>query len=91
MNPPPAGPEPAAEVRLLIQALKKKKTVLLSTHILSEAQSSCDRVLIIHQGKIVADGAPDALGQQSAPAAGCGWNSKPRGGGGTGSGSDRGN
>ena len=44
--------------------LQQKKTVLLSTHILSEAQDACDRVLIIHKGKIVADGTPDLLRQK---------------------------
>src|SRR5207244_11423213 len=43
---------------------KQKKTVLLSTHLLSEAQSACDRVLIIHKGMIVADGTPDLLRQK---------------------------
>src|SRR4029077_17883936 len=67
LDEPTSGLDPnqQQEVRQLIQTLKQKKTVLLSTHILSEAQSSCDRVLIIHQGKIVADGTPQALGQQA--------------------------
>jgi ABC-2 type transport system ATP-binding protein len=68
LDEPTSGLDPnqQQEVRQLIQTLKLKKTVLLSTHILSEAQSSCDRVLIIHKGKIVADGSPQALGQQAA-------------------------
>ena len=68
LDEPTSGLDPnqQQEVRQLIQTLKQKKTVLLSTHILSEAQSSCDRVLIIHNGKIVADGTPQALGQQTA-------------------------
>jgi ABC-2 type transport system ATP-binding protein len=68
LDEPTSGLDPnqQLEVRQLIQTLKQKKTVLLSTHILSEAQSSCDRVLIIHQGKIVADGSPQALSQQAA-------------------------
>jgi len=49
------------EVRELIIELKTKKTVLLSTHILSEAQAVCDRLLIIHKGKIVANGTPAEL------------------------------
>lgn len=66
LDEPTSGLDPnqQSEVRQLIRALKQKKTVLLSTHILSEAQTTCDRVLIIHQGKIVADGTPEALGQQ---------------------------
>ena len=63
LDEPTSGLDPnqQLEVRQLIQTLKQKKTVLLSTHILSEAQTACDRVLIIHQGKIVADGTPDLL------------------------------
>jgi len=68
LDEPTSGLDPnqQQEVRQLIETLKMKKTVLLSTHILSEAQSTCDRVLIIHQGKIVADGPPDTLGQHMA-------------------------
>ncbi|MBI4395902.1 MAG: ABC transporter ATP-binding protein [Elusimicrobia bacterium] len=49
-------PNQQQEVRDLILKLKEKKTVLLSTHILPEAQNICDRLLIIHQGTIVAQG-----------------------------------
>lgn len=68
LDEPTSGLDPnqQGEVRQLIQQLRQKKTVLLSTHILSEAQSACDRVLIIHQGHIVADGTPELLGQQMA-------------------------
>jgi ABC-2 type transport system ATP-binding protein len=63
LDEPTSGLDPnqQLEVLQLIQTLKLKKTVLLSTHILSEAQAACDRVLIIHKGKIVADGTPDLL------------------------------
>jgi gliding motility-associated transport system ATP-binding protein len=66
LDEPTSGLDPnqQQEVRQLIQNLRQKKTVLLSTHILSEAQSSCDRVLIIHRGKIVADGTPELLSRQ---------------------------
>lgn len=65
LDEPTSGLDPnqQQEVLQLIQTLKQKKTVLLSTHILSEAQTACDRVLIIHQGKIVADGTPQLLSQ----------------------------
>jgi len=65
LDEPTSGLDPnqQQEVRQLIQTLKQKKTVLLSTHILSEAQTACDRVLIINKGKIVADGTPDLLRQ----------------------------
>src|SRR5690606_1828622 len=39
----------------------KEKTLILSTHILQEVQATCDRVLIISNGEIVADGSPDQL------------------------------
>ena len=66
LDEPTSGLDPnqQSEVLQLIGELKQKKTVLLSTHILSEAQAACDRVLIIHQGKIVADGTPDLLREQ---------------------------
>jgi len=68
LDEPTSGLDPnqQLEVLQLIGELKQKKTVLLSTHILSEAQAACDRVLIIHQGKIVADGTPDLLREQMA-------------------------
>jgi len=68
LDEPTSGLDPnqQQEVRQLIQALRQRKTVLLSTHILSEAQSGCDRVLIIHRGRIVADGSPELLGRRMA-------------------------
>ena len=45
----------------LIKELGRAKTLILCTHILSEVEAACDRVLIIHRGKIVADGTPDSL------------------------------
>lgn len=57
-------PNQQKEVRDLILRLKEKKTVLLSTHILPEAQRICDRILIIHQGTIVAQGTMDELQQK---------------------------
>lgn len=49
-------PNQQKDVRDLILRLKEKKTVLLSTHILSEAQRMCDRLLVIHRGRIAAQG-----------------------------------
>jgi ABC-2 type transport system ATP-binding protein len=49
-------PNQRQEVRDLIMGLKQKKTVLVSTHILPEAQAMCDRLLIINKGKIIAQG-----------------------------------
>ena len=49
-------PNQQREVRNLIRDLKSKKTVLISTHILPEAETLCDRLLIIHRGRIAAQG-----------------------------------
>ena len=48
-------PKQIIEVRNLIRTLGKKHTIILSTHILQEVQAVCDRIIIINQGKIVAD------------------------------------
>ncbi len=49
-------PNQRVEIRRLIGALGKDRTVILSTHVLSEVQHTCSRLLIISGGKIVADG-----------------------------------
>jgi ABC-2 type transport system ATP-binding protein len=63
LDEPTIGLDPAQiiEVRHLIKELGKERTVLLSTHILSEAQQICDRVLIINKGKIVVEDTPERL------------------------------
>lgn len=63
LDEPTIGLDPAQiiEVRKLIQELGKERTILLSTHILSEAQQVCDRVLIINKGHIVAEDSPQHL------------------------------
>lgn len=63
LDEPTIGLDPAQikEVRALIQQIGKERTVLLSTHILAEAQTMCDRVLIINKGKIVAEDSPENL------------------------------
>lgn len=48
-------PKQIIEIRNLIRNLGKTHTVILSTHILSEVQSVCDRIIIINEGKIIAD------------------------------------
>ncbi|MBR4184843.1 MAG: ATP-binding cassette domain-containing protein [Clostridia bacterium] len=48
-------PKQIIEIRNLIRSLGKNHTVILSTHILSEVQSVCDRIVIINEGKIIAD------------------------------------
>lgn len=54
-------PNQIVEIRELIKTIGKERTVILSTHILPEVQATCDRVVIINEGKIVADGTPDEL------------------------------
>ena len=63
LDEPTSGLDPnqIAEIRNLIKSLGMEKTVVLSTHILPEVQATCDRVLIINRGKIVADGSPTEL------------------------------
>jgi ABC-2 type transport system ATP-binding protein len=63
LDEPTTGLDPnqIIEIRHLIKELGKEKTVILSTHIMQEVQASCDRVLIINRGNIVADGTPEEL------------------------------
>ena len=56
-------PKQIIEIRELIKNLKKKHTVILSSHILSEVSAVCDYVLIISHGKLVASDTPDNLGK----------------------------
>jgi len=68
LDEPTAGLDPnqIRQVRELITELSKNKTVLLSTHILPEVEALCDRVLIIHKGKLVSEGEPTTLRGQMA-------------------------
>jgi ABC-2 type transport system ATP-binding protein len=59
-------PNQVHEIRNLIRELGKEKTVILSTHVLSEVQHMCSRALIISEGKLVADGAPATLSADGA-------------------------
>ncbi len=63
LDEPTIGLDPGqvVEVRNLIREIGKERTVLLSTHILSEAQQICDRVVIINKGRIVAEDTPENL------------------------------
>lgn len=54
-------PKQIIEIRNLIKSLGKRHTVVLSSHILSEVQAICDRVMIISRGKMVAFDAPENL------------------------------
>jgi ABC-2 type transport system ATP-binding protein len=68
LDEPTAGLDPnqIRQVRELIKELAKDKTVLLSTHILPEVEAICDRVLIIHKGRLVSEGDPRSLRSTSA-------------------------
>jgi ABC-2 type transport system ATP-binding protein len=70
LDEPTIGLDPAQiiEVRNLIRELGKEHTILLSTHILSEAQQICNRVLIINKGRIVAEDSPERLQARTAGA-----------------------
>ncbi|WP_025676554.1 ABC transporter ATP-binding protein [Paenibacillus massiliensis] len=63
LDEPTSGLDPnqIMEIRDLIRELGEEHTVLLSTHILPEVSMLCNRVLIIHEGKIVLDGDPQAM------------------------------
>lgn len=63
LDEPTAGLDPRqnSEMRTLIRSLGGEHTVLLSSHILSEVQSICDRVIILHHGRIICDSAMNAL------------------------------
>ncbi len=64
LDEPTVGLDPrqVVEIRNLIRTLGLSHTVILSTHILSEVQAVCDRVIIINRGKIVADRKTNELG-----------------------------
>ena len=66
LDEPTVGLDPTQiiEIRKLITHLGRNHTVILSSHILSDVQAVCERVIIIHKGKLIADGAPDDLSKQ---------------------------
>ena len=63
LDEPTTGLDPnqIVEIRDLIRKIGREKTVILSSHILAEVEATCDRILIINKGKIVADGTTDDL------------------------------
>ncbi|UCH23537.1 MAG: ATP-binding cassette domain-containing protein, partial [Deltaproteobacteria bacterium] len=65
LDEPTSGLDPnqIAEIREIIKRIGKEKTIVISTHILSEAEATCDRIVIISNGKIVADDATESLKQ----------------------------
>lgn len=54
-------PNQIVEIRELIKSLGKEKTLIISSHILQEIEATVDRIVILHEGEIVADGTPDQL------------------------------
>ncbi|MBN2215480.1 MAG: ATP-binding cassette domain-containing protein [Bacteroidales bacterium] len=67
LDEPTAGLDPnqIMEIRDLIRKIGREKTVILSSHILAEVEATCDRILIINKGKIVADGSSGQLRKQA--------------------------
>ncbi len=63
LDEPTTGLDPnqIVEIRNLIYEIGKEKTVMLSTHIMQEVEAICDRVIIINNGKLVADERPDTI------------------------------
>ena len=67
LDEPTSGLDPnqIIEIRELIKTIGREKTVILSSHILAEVEATCDRILIINKGKIVADGTASDLRKQA--------------------------
>lgn len=63
LDEPTTGLDPnqIVEIRELIKKIGQEKTVIFSTHILSEVSATCDRAVIINNGKIIAEGSPSEL------------------------------
>ncbi|MDR0568722.1 MAG: ATP-binding cassette domain-containing protein [Spirochaetaceae bacterium] len=63
LDEPTTGLDPnqIIEIRSLIKELGKRKTVILSTHILQEVEAVCSQVLILNEGRIAAQGSPEAI------------------------------
>jgi ABC-2 type transport system ATP-binding protein len=65
LDEPTSGLDPTqqTEMRKLIRSLAEEHTVIFSSHILSEVEAVCDRVITIHEGRVVADGTVDEVRQ----------------------------
>ena len=68
LDEPTSGLDPnqLLEIRSLIQEVGREKTILLSTHIMQEVEAICDRAVIIHHGRIVADDSTENLSKRTA-------------------------
>jgi ABC-2 type transport system ATP-binding protein len=67
LDEPTSGLDPnqIVEIRELIKKIGREKTVILSSHILAEVEATCDRILIINKGQLVADGTANTLRKQA--------------------------
>ena len=68
LDEPTTGLDPnqIVEIRNLIKKIGREKTIILSTHILPEVEETCDRILILNNGQIVANGTSQTLRQQAS-------------------------
>ena len=68
LDEPTSGLDPnqIVEIRTLVKEIGKRRTIILSTHNLPEVMQTCDRLLIVHQGRIVADGTASELEAREA-------------------------
>ena len=68
LDEPTTGLDPnqVVEIRNLIKKIGQKKTIILCSHILPEVEATCNRVIIIHQGKIVGEGSPEELSRAAS-------------------------
>jgi ABC-2 type transport system ATP-binding protein len=68
LDEPTSGLDPnqIIDIRNIIREIGKKKTVIFSTHILSEAEATCDRIVIINKGKIAADGSTEEIKEKES-------------------------
>ncbi|MBN1901484.1 ATP-binding cassette domain-containing protein [Candidatus Sumerlaeota bacterium] len=67
LDEPTSGLDPnqIIEIRELIKKISREKTIIISTHILPEVTATCNRAIIIHNGKLVADGTTEELADKS--------------------------
>ena len=72
LDEPISGLDPVqiVEMRKVIRQLKEDCTVLISSHILSEVHQTCDRILVLHEGRLVAEGTEQELSQRAQSGSG---------------------
>jgi ABC-2 type transport system ATP-binding protein len=68
LDEPTSGLDPnqIVDIREIIKRIGKRKTIVISTHILSEAEATCDRIVIINRGRIVADDSTETIKQTAS-------------------------